>query len=509
MQSVRKYAILAPVKQSEKRTEQPWYEKAAGKKPRSEKNAAKAAKKQEKKNDATEKREKSLARKPQAFSRSQAADGRQNLRTKKADFRAPIKSKSLSAKPLFDLSAIPSDARAIIEQFDVLIQSVRPLSAKQQVVLPQDIKTLSHQLTDERESRRTGYMNSASSVSAYIHYFMWWNLVRLTRLLAPLPAAAFPLTDGDAVLDIGSGPLTVPIALWLSWPELRTKKLTVYCMDTSQNALSAGEELFLAVAAKTQCVPWKIVRVRGDLGEHIQIKEKAALITCANVFNEVVQKSDMPPDFLAKKYSRILLDFARARTDGTADGIGGTSSILLIEPGDPKSARFISLMRDAFIRKDYAPLSPCPHSASCPMAGRHVDKNGNFSGKWCNFAFATADAPEKLLTLSEKAFLSKDRATLSFVLLSNGGVAKEIEKNREQQKNAAWKAPLMQARITSDAIRLPEQHATGYYACSEKGLLLVLDKKHAEPKSGDLIEVRAPSENAPTDKKSGACVVTL
>ncbi|MBQ7158670.1 MAG: hypothetical protein IJS09_04485, partial [Treponema sp.] len=216
----------------------------------------------------------------------------------------------LKRHPLFSAEAIPQESRDIIEHFDRVIADVLHLNSKHRVQLGGAIKRLSHELTDERTSRRVGYMNDTSFVSAYISYFMWWNLVRLTRLFAALPREVFALSDGDVVLDVGSGPLTVPIALWLARPELRTKKLTVYCMDLSQTALASGEELFLSIAAKTiasgsngagkklgdtTIEPWNIVRVRGELGT--RIKEKAALVTCANVCNELIQSSTMPPDF--------------------------------------------------------------------------------------------------------------------------------------------------------------------------------------------------------------------
>ena len=87
--------------------------------------------------------------------------------------------------------------------------------------------------------------------------------------------------------------------------------------------------------------------------------------------------------------------------------------ILIVEPGDPHSARLVSLFRDSLMRSGFNPLAPCPHFVECPMQGRTT---ANPAGKWCNFAFDTGDAPAKLLALSKNANLSKDRAVLSFVL---------------------------------------------------------------------------------------------
>ncbi len=431
----------------------------------------------------------------------------------------------LKRHPLFSQDAIPQDSRSIIEHFDRVIADVLQLSGKHRVQLGGAIKRLSHELTDNRTSRRIGYMNDASMVSAYINYFMWWNLVRLTRLFSGLPRDAFALADGDAVLDAGSGPLTVPIALWLARPELRAKKLTFYCMDLSQTALADGEELFLSIVAKTiagakdnagdtgssatapasaPVEPWKIVRVKGELGT--ALKEKAALVTCANVCNELIQSSTMPPDFLAKKYSGELLSYL--------DADNPRAGILLIEPGDPKSARFVALMREAFLRRGFEPIAPCPHTAECPMTG-----NVKKGGKWCNFAFSTDDAPVALQKQSAKAGLPKERAVLSFVL-ARKTTASAAPNDRTDSSGDRASPPDTRAdssatkkrlslRITSDFIRLPDLHKSGYYACSELGLVLAVDKTHVHPQNGELLTIGFPEDTTTRDKKSGAILLEI
>jgi len=425
---------------------------------------------------------------------------------------AERKKNVFSRKEMFAVDSIPFESKEILEKFDDIVAEVRGLSMKQRVFLSSAIKKLSHELTDDRNSRRLGYMNSAENVTSYIAYFMWWNLVRLTRLFANLPKKAFDLKDGSVAIDIGSGPLTVVVALWLARPELRNKKITWYCVDLSQNALSQGEEIYLSVAAKTiakgkATEPWKIIRVKGELGT--EIKEKADLVTCANAFNEIIQNNEMPTDFLAKKYSGEIEKYMTS-SDETNDK---AKTVLLVEPGDPHSARFISLMRDAFIRRDYLPLAPCPHIEECPMAGRTGGKstrNGK-SAKWCNFGFDTEDAPSRLLKLSEKANLPKERAVLSFILSYKK--SKEEQKKDEERKlekiGQIEKAPRLRLRIASNFIRLPELHKSGYYACSELGMLLAVDMTNVKPKNGESIEVPYPEGHLEKDAKSGATIVNI
>ena len=397
---------------------------------------------------------------------------------------------------MFDVEKIPDDAKEILDTFDEIIQGVRPLNAKQKSLLASDIARLSRSLTSERSERRVGYMNETTTLTAYAHYFTWWNLVRLTRLFASLSAESFELADGDACLDIGSGPLTLPIALYLARPELRAKNLTWYCLDYSQNSLALGEDLFLSIAAKLakgeEKCGWKIIRVKGGIGT--AIKQKASLVTCANMFNEALGEGEANLELAAKKQALALMGYADTGNEEKRKN----PAILVIEPGVPQSARFISLLRDALIRRSYGIIAPCPHFQTCPMNGQRHTKNGR-AGKWCNFAFSTAgNAPKRLLKLSMSAKLPKDRAVLSFVFA------------KLNAKEPSLTLPLF--RIASDPIRLSDRRI-GHYACTSDGLALVVEGKplNMEIESGDLVELygkmtKKDIKALPRDEKSGAFI---
>ncbi len=418
----------------------------------------------------------------------------------------------LSRTPLFEKDRIPEDSLEILENFDQIIQSVRPLNSRQLQQLPHNIKEFSHQLTDERGSRRLGYMNEAVQLSVYTRYYLWWNLVRQTRLFSNMDSSSFPEPGADEKeiigLDIGSGPLTVVTALWLARPELRTKKITWYILDVSQNSMKAGEDIFLAVASRTKCEPWKIIRVKGSFGTHIN--QKADFITCGNAMNEMDQASDMPPEYKAKKLYEQMKAYAKP-----------DCKYLLIEPGVPKSARLLSLFRSRFLKDGYKVQAPCPHAGECPMNGFKAYTGSQ--NKWCNFAFSTEDAPKKLLKLSDLAKLPKERAVLSFI----SAVPACSETNKTETENE------LLLRIASDPIKLPGWQ-TGFYACSELGLTLIsMPAKKTNPKnvqdpkkrtfqknekndepdfaSGDLLTVKLNKKapDLPKDEKSGAIKIIL
>ena len=411
------------------------------------------------------------------------------------------KTNSTHISSLFDTTSLTRETSTILNSFDEIVQGVRPLNSRQLQQLPEHIRALSHQLTDDRASRRLGYMNDNIQLSSYVRYYTWWNLVRLTRLFANVPASVFPTTD-TICLDLGSGPLTVVTALWLARPELRKLHLTWYCLDVSANSMALGEDIYLSIAAKAKAAdesiePWKIVRVKGPFGT--PIKQKAGFLTCANMFNELDQASDMPPEFQTKKYFEQLQRYTEK-----------DAGVLLVEPGVPKAARTLSLLRTRFIKDGRTIAAPCPHAEECPMSGFKAYTGSK--NKWCNFAFSTEDAPARLQKLSTLAKLPKERATLSFLAIDATVVTERSRSTTESQTQSL--------RITSDKLRLPN-YMCGYYACTRFGLALVklpdenntkLPKPPFRPQSGDLIQVQVKTktpDSLPKDEKSGAIIIEL
>ncbi len=139
------------------------------------------------------------------------------------------------------------DIRQNLELVPELVDTLYPVPARFRSRLPRDIRTLSRLLTGERERRRGGYLGEDAHFSAYLRYFLPWNLYRLCRLLPALP---FSLKAGDKVLDMGSGPLTFPIALLLSRPDLQELELVIRCVDWNARILSAGRNSLMVCVLK-------------------------------------------------------------------------------------------------------------------------------------------------------------------------------------------------------------------------------------------------------------------
>ncbi|MDR2629462.1 MAG: rRNA methyltransferase [Spirochaetaceae bacterium] len=372
------------------------------------------------------------------------------------------------------------DTRSLLEGFPALIDRVFPLPRRFRAGLTQEVAELSRLLTSGRGEREGGYLGKPPLLSAYLRYFLPWNVYRLSRLLPALP---LPLAAGDALTDLGSGPLTLPLALWISRPDLRGLRLEFRCLDRIGAALEAGKTLFSALAGKDH--PWIIKTIRASLGAPIH-GPKAALVTVVNMYNEI--PGPPAPGPFADKQARLLSALARE---------GG--SILVVEPGIPRSGEFITALRGALATRDRFPLAPCPHGGPCPLPGGLIP-GGRGKAKWCHFAFATEDAPGDLQALSIAAGLPKERAVLSFLLtgpLSAGAPALPD-------------SPLL-VRIVSDPFPLPgagDNGRYGRYGCSAKGLVLAAGtREKIEPWGpGTLLHLTPPSREQ-RDPKSGALIL--
>ena len=348
---------------------------------------------------------------------------------------------------------LPPETRRLLDGIPALIDKAFPLPGRFRSRLPSDVAELSRLLTSGRGERGLSYLGRPNLLSAYLRFFLPWNLYRLCRLL---PGLGIELRAGDAVTDLGCGPLTFAGALWICRPDLRALPLEFNCIDRSGPALEAGREFFAALASATlagEKCPWKIRAVKAELGagkarqgersreggganegalergangrggEHgcahsgARGARSAALVCAINVFNEmhgdVSRANSESLKRGAEKSARMLEGYASAE-----------SAVLVVEPGFPRCGEFVGLLRAELMARGRRPLSPCPHDGACPMLEAPAP-GGARAGKkrWCHFAFETEDAPKDLQRLSRSAGLPKERAVLSFALAGKRGAA--------------------------------------------------------------------------------------
>jgi hypothetical protein len=403
----------------------------------------------------------------------------------------------MMADGMHNVSMFPplvAPARRLLDGVPALIDKTFPVPGRFRAALPSDVAELSRLLTSGRGERGLSSLGHPSLLSAYLRYFLPWNLYRLCRLL---PGLDMPFAADDRIIDLGCGPLTFAAALWISRPELRMVPLEFHCIDRSGPALDAGRKFFAALAGEDS--PWKIHTTKGDINtvRHPAKAKPAKLVCAVNVFNEmfgdISHGGEESLKRSAEKSARLL------------DAHGSAEAYMLVmEPGFPRCGEFISLLRGAFMKRGRLPLAPCTHHNDCPFTQK----------RWCHFAFETEDAPHALHRLSHAAGLPKERAVLSF-LLSGPDHAKQSKHELTPTPLTLTPTPLIltpkpltltestiQVRVISDAFFLPPRRL-GRYCCSPQGMVLLAGENNVIEKaaSGALVNAIVTDEN---DPKSGA-----
>jgi hypothetical protein len=398
---------------------------------------------------------------------------------------------------------LSEEAGKTLASIPALVEKTFPIPARFRAALPADVAELFRFLTFERTERGASYLGKPALLSAYLRYYLPWNIYRLCRLFAALPIG---LKDNDAINDLGAGPLTLAVSLWISRPDLRDTPLEFRCLDKTAAVLDAGKKLFAALTANTAC-PWTVRTIRGEIhgfgrqrGKALSVEirgKPAALSAAVNVYNELFWDfSPMDKEGLGR--------FASSQARLLSSLTESAGSVLIVEPGIPRSGEFISLLRSSLIKEKRLPLSPCPHSGPCPLlGGKPPSGRIQSKAKWCHFALNTEDAPEELHRLSAAMKLPKERAALSFVLA--GAAA----------KNPAKRAGREKIRILSDCFLLSadspgarsrDDKTWGRYGCAERGLVLVTGSRRAleASQAGALEELTL--EDGMIDAKSGAWI---
>ena len=369
---------------------------------------------------------------------------------------------------------LPPEARRQLENIPALIEKTFPMPGRFRAALPANVAELSRLLTSGRGERGLSYLGQKPMLSAYLRYFLPWNLYRLCRLL---PNLGLGLAAHDHVTDLGCGPLTLAAALWISRPDLREIPLEFHCIDRSGPVLEAGKIFFTALAGSNSSAEkckWNIHTVKSELND---AKLKPSSLICAvNVFNE------MFGDFSRSNAEKMKRNAEKAAKLLSGSG-SGSAAMLIAEPGFPRCGEFISLLRKELLERGLSPSAPCTHGAACPLSRQ----------RWCHFAFETDDAPSALLRLSAAAGIPKERAVISFLFM---GLA------------SSKPVPEDSLRVISDAFPLP-YNSFGRYCCSRHGLVLLSGEKNTimEAASGSLAS--AVLKKGKTDAKSGALLAQM
>lgn len=394
-------------------------------------------------------------------------------------------------------SSLSDWAKVALELLPDALQKVWPLSTRHRRCLPDDIRRLSALLTTGRHELASGfsYWSDSGFTSAYLYYFLPWNLVRLSGVLPELPLSAPENDDNDAPAiwwDAGSGPLTLPMALWLSKPQWHDSPIKVWASDNAERPLKLGRALFHEWGRIVDRPTWEmrieksrftnLERGLSTIG-NLEWKEKKHgpwLFSAANFLNEIVERGRR-----GRAEGRVHHNLANSIFP--ADSLDWCSGqMLFVEPGTRLGSRMIMQAREEALERGMPVLYPCTHQSACPL------QRGDSGKTWCHFCAASNYAPEWLRTLSRKCGLDKKRLSLSILFLG-----RKVISNFHERVGLA--------RIISDRIFLPDLKITARYACMKAGIILLEDR--GEHAYGDIIRISLGNNNGLKDKKHGIPVI--
>lgn len=428
-----------------------------------------------------------------------------------------------------------------LDRLGAALARVRPLSASHARQLPQDVVALSRLLTVERAQLHHPYWASPALTSAYLYYFLPWNVLRQARLLAalPLPDPRLWLEAGrrPVLLDMGSGPLSLPLALWLARPDWRGLPLEVLALDAASQPLELGRRLLHALAEELHAPAWEVRTLRAPLGQAARQAARCLgrprtpsgpdapalwLASAANVLNEMLSGGaagragrragagdweaadgedaadnghDAREDSLFGQRLENVLDGLEEVLELADDTL--PASLLVVEPGTRLGGTTVMRLRAAALERGLVPLAPCTHGADCPL------ERGRSGRGWCHMTFDCGGAPTWLIQLAEAAGLAKSSLSLAPLLLSPAAetVQDGLDARAEAAGSSLGRAAL---RVLSAPFDVPGLPGRARYACGVGGLALLGDA--GELPSGALVEADIPVQPR-FDRRSGALLL--
>ncbi len=437
---------------------------------------------------------------------------------------------------------------AELDQLGAALARVRPLGAVHARSLPEDVARLSRLLTVERAGLHQPYWASPALTSAYLYYFLPWNVLRQMRLLAamPLPDPRTWVEQGQrpVLLDLGAGPLSLPLALWLARPEWRAVPLEVVALDNSPQPLELGRALFQTLGELLHEPVWTVRTVRAPLGQAARQLARLRggrqghgtgddgcrgsalwLVSAANVLNELLsggasgragrrhaaddgpEAYDLPDGTgsardagLSSRADNLMSQRLESLMDLFEDifevGAGETlpPSLMVVEPGTRLGGATVMRLRSAALDRGLVPMAPCTHGADCPL------ERGRSGRGWCHFTFDCSGAPSWLTQLAGAAGLEKASLSLAPLLLSPG--AETLQDALDSGRQGGL--PRVMLRVLSAPFAVPGLPGRARYACGVGGLALLAQADALT--SGGLLQAVVP-ERPLFDRRSGALLL--
>lgn len=194
--------------------------------------------------------------------------------------------------------------------------------------------------------KRSLQYTKAYSVLGYLAYHFPVYFLQTEHLLAMLARDGL-LKKSMTILDIGTGPGVVPLAIADFWSRLEGAKADVYSVERSEEHIEAFLYLrdhFVPKGGKVSVKP----PVKADItaSDPVKIPEQLDLVVFSNVLNELNDKSPEQRADLVMHYAE------RLAPDGT---------ILIVEPAEEAVSTQLRVLSLALKKRGLTVHSPCSY----------------------------------------------------------------------------------------------------------------------------------------------------
>ncbi len=281
----------------------------------------------------------------------------------------------------------------------------KPFTREDSIFFGKGIVELSELFTESRPARLPAYFRHERFRSAYLLYFLPLQASKFVALfqekgfiLSHALKAARERPEGTLrVLDLGAGPGTASIALFLSLLDRPTelpKNLRFEWWDTQEPILKNGKQLLEDWLDRDP--RWKgrveIVIRTGSWQEGARRTDQHDLILMGNVMNETPVRTDTrktrdrPFSMIEAEESLPTREEKPSHPEQAEIELlrskAGAGGLLIVEPALHRTAQGLSQLRDVIAgqssdEKVLPWFGPCLHAGRCPMArGRD----------WCHFS---------------------------------------------------------------------------------------------------------------------------
>jgi hypothetical protein len=323
--------------------------------------------------------------------------------------------------------------------------------------------------------KRSLHYTKGYSVLGYLAYHFPVYFMQTRHLLAELAREGL-LKREMTILDLGTGPGVIPLAVADFWGNLDTARATVFPVERSKEHIEAFSYLAKSVATKDSPVTIKPaleadVTTPGDMA----LPERIDLMVFSNVLNEL---SDFP---VAARADIVMKYAERLSPDGT---------ILIIEPAEEATSTGLRVLSLALKKRGLSIYAPCTY-----VWGTNCTPDRCWSFVTAPFirptrimnTLAACDEPFRYVNTDIKysyVMLRKDGKTRSPCLVPNNRLALRLSRIH---LNVGRRITVVAAKMSED---LGDKETHMFRLCdgsAEKPVYAVLPAFHITPENRELV----------------------